>query len=163
MWLIELTRSSSQVFVTLAGRTGLTWTNDGQVEPQDDGTCGASEGQGLWVYTRAPVASPEYISEAFDALRELEVCTAKLPPVVQEGGTYEGLRIKTGVLPTASWSRNSACRNQPCPPCNVPGLPLGAQCQGGFAQPPTDASAPVACADTFNPPAFVGLSCENPI
>ena len=50
--------------------------------------------QGLWFFSRVPVASEEVIATMEEKALELGLCTAEMKPVVQEGCNYEGADIK---------------------------------------------------------------------
>merc|ERR1712157_258968 len=63
----------------------------------DDGLCLPSEASGLFLYTRELIASQETIDKMFEAVTKQGVSTERLLKVVQEGCTYEGLRIKDGI------------------------------------------------------------------
>ena len=90
-WVIGVGEASDGTYdwaVVIGGEPSVKW--DDGCTTKEEGTNGA----GLWLFTRDPVASPAAIKKMHQVLEDQGIARSRLYKVQQKGCDYHGARLK---------------------------------------------------------------------
>lgn len=92
-WVLAVDDAYDWAIISGGQPTDVVKTTDGSVQctTKESGT----NGSGLWLFSRVPVASDAVIKTMEDKLEAMGVSTSKLLPVAQKGCTYKDMPLKT--------------------------------------------------------------------